>query len=238
MNHPYRESALVPSGPASEGNGLHACLVCGARAWWARVRWRRLLVTAGVLALAAGNVAWAALACSYARMADAVMAMERHPSLVVMPRDPLVRPAAAAPAAFPRRAPPLPPLSPLPPRPPSPADRARFGVVKLSRSAYVVERAIVDDLLEEGSDLHSRIRVLPLLADGKPAGMSVYGIDPDSLVARLGLQNGDCVVAVDGLPMSSPDQVLRAYSRLRSAHVVDVRLRRGGKPLDMRYYLE
>ncbi|HEY6464131.1 MAG TPA: hypothetical protein VIY73_28375, partial [Polyangiaceae bacterium] len=131
MNYPYREAALVPSGPASEGNGLHACLVCGARAWWARVHWRRLLVVSGVLALAAGNVAWAALACSYARMADAVMAAGRHPSVVVLPRDPVTRPAAPALPAFPRRA------RPLPPRPPSPADRARFGVVKLSRSAYV-----------------------------------------------------------------------------------------------------
>ena len=238
MNHPYRESSPAPP-EHPEGNGLDACLVCGARTPRRRVRWGSVLVAAGALGLAAGNVAWATLACSYERLAHTVIAAAQHPSVVVMPRQRVSGPPAAIPAAF---RPPPPPAPPAPPPPPPrafpPADLARFGVVKLSRSAYVVDRAVVDDLLEEQSEFGSPIRVVPVLVDGRPAGIGLHGIDPDSLAGVLGLQNGDCLLAMNGVPMTSPEQVLRAYAVLRAAHVLDVRLRRHGKPLEMRYYIE
>lgn len=232
MNHPYRESSPGES-EHPERNGLDACLVCGARNPRRRVRWASVLVAAGALGLAAGNVAWATLACSYERLAETVLAAAQHPAVVVMPRQRVSGPPASIPAAFPPPAPPAPPPRAFPP-----ADLARFGVVKLSRSAYVVDRAIVDDLLEEQNDLGSPVRVVPVLVDGKPAGIGLHGIDPDSLAGVLGLQNGDCLLSMNGVPMTSPEQVLRAYAVVRSSHVLDVRLRRHGKPLEMRYYIE
>lgn len=194
------------------------------------MRWRRVLVAASLLALAGANVGWAVLASAYARLADTVLAADRHPGVVVVERH-----RDSVPAALPALAS---PPQPRAVRALAPLDWGRFGVMRLSSSAFVVDRALVDELLEDSKDLRSIVRVVPATANGRSVGMRLFGVGPDTLAGALGFENGDCLVSINGLPMAAPDQVLQAYAVLRTASVLDVRLRRRGKEMETRYYVE
>jgi general secretion pathway protein C len=68
------------------------------------------------------------------------------------------------------------------------------------------------------------------MRDGRPLGFRVFAIRPGSLFARLGMTNGDTILAINGNDMSTPDQALALYSKLRNASHLSLELeRRGGR---------
>lgn len=83
--------------------------------------------------------------------------------------------------------------------------------------------------------LRSRVRVVPEQKNGQIIGIRLFGIGSDSLLAMLGLKNGDRLESINGFLLGSPDQALTAYARLRSANHLDVKLNRGGRPMMLGY---
>ena len=108
------------------------------------------------------------------------------------------------------------------------------AVRPLGRFRFLVSRrawAVGEDSFAVG------VRVVPVLRCGAPAGVRLYAIRPGSLYARLGLQNGDEVVRVDGIPLTSPDRALEAYARARLRRTVTVDLRRQKMPIEIVYQI-
>lgn len=70
------------------------------------------------------------------------------------------------------------------------------------------------------------------MAEGmKMRGFQLTGVTPESLMARIGLQNGDIVLAVSTFDLSSPDSTMAAFNHMRSADSETLRFERGGSPL-------
>ncbi len=84
--------------------------------------------------------------------------------------------------------------------------------------------------LEEMAAVAGSARMVPALTDGVPSGIKVYAIRPGSLLATIGLENGDTLRAIDDVPLTSPDAALEVYRPLSDHFDLDVR-RRG---LDVR----
>ena len=78
-------------------------------------------------------------------------------------------------------------------------------------------------------------RIVPAVKDGKPDGFKLYAVRPDSLLAALGLHNGDTVTAINGHLLGTPDHVLELYDRLRDAKVFTVTITRAGASLTLNY---
>jgi type II secretory pathway component PulC len=121
-------------------------------------------------------------------------------------------------------------------KPPLARPDATFGhrpaVTPIGRFHFVVSRralAAAADSFADGA------RVVPALRCGAPAGVKFYAIRPGSLYARLGLQNGDEVDRIDGIPLTSPDRALEAYARARVRRSVTLDLRRHGTSLEIVY---
>ncbi|HOX42451.1 MAG TPA: hypothetical protein PK668_02585 [Myxococcota bacterium] len=91
---------------------------------------------------------------------------------------------------------------------------------------------------ERTSCLASQARIVPALKDGKPNGFKLFAIRPGSLHAELGIMNGDVIQSVNGIELSSPEQALEAYTRLRTASELVVQLERRGQPRKHTYRLE
>jgi type II secretory pathway component PulC len=51
----------------------------------------------------------------------------------------------------------------------------------------------------------------------------------------LGFENGDGLISIMGLSMTSPDQALEAYVKARNAPVIPVVVRRRGTDLTLEY---
>ena len=103
-------------------------------------------------------------------------------------------------------------------------------IQKVSDSEFNVDRAVVDQILENQADLMKQARIVPEQKDGKVVGIRLFGIRPDTLLGTLGFQNGDRLETINGFNMASPEKALEAYARLRTASNLNVKITRRGKP--------
>lgn len=83
--------------------------------------------------------------------------------------------------------------------------------------------------------LMSPARVIPHQVDGRVVGIKVYGVRRQSLIGRLGFQNGDLIKSVGGHDITAPDTALQAYAELRGTPQIVVEIERRGQPLRLTY---
>lgn len=109
------------------------------------------------------------------------------------------------------------------------------GVKKIDDTHYEIDRALVDKALGDPTIVARAARIVPSIKDGKPNGFKLYAIRPNSVFAKLGLQNGDTLHAINGFDMTSPDKALEVYTKVKSASNLSINVTRRGKPQQMEY---
>ncbi len=130
---------------------------------------------------------------------------------------------------------PAPPDAPEPaPAPPttSPADQALAtilaGIHVVGPNERTMERSALDLLLSHSSLMYRAARFIPVRENNVPVGVRTFGIRRRSLLAALGLRNGDTIKALNGRPITSPQEALAAYASLRGTRRLVVSLSRRG----------
>lgn len=113
--------------------------------------------------------------------------------------------------------------------PPAPAALPDGAVRHLGGRHYIVDRAALAGLLD-GPTRHG-LRILPSVRDGQAQGLKIYGLRPGSLPNRLGLKNGDLVVAINGARLASMHEAQTVARQLPTADRIAVDLVRKGEPL-------
>ncbi len=110
-------------------------------------------------------------------------------------------------------------------------------VRQVSTGVYEVEATLFDELLDAPARHAPRVRATAEEEDGKVTGYRLDGITPGSLLAQLGLDDGDVIEIVNGENLRGEEAAaaVRASAR-RTAQVVLV-LRRNGFPKLMVYRL-
>jgi general secretion pathway protein C len=109
------------------------------------------------------------------------------------------------------------------------------GIKKTGEHNYEVQRGTVDSLLGNMSVLSRSARIVPEIRDGRAAGFRLFSVRPDGPFAKIGLQNGDVISAINGLEMTSPDKALEVYTKLKSASHLSVGLERNGQKITKEY---
>jgi general secretion pathway protein C len=138
-----------------------------------------------------------------------------------------------------------------PPAPPAQADAPKTQapttgvpkditdrIQKVSDTEFHVDRSVVDNILEHQADLMKQARIVPEQKDGKVVGIRLFGIRPDTLLGKLGLQNGDRLEAINGFEMASPEKALEAYAKLRTAESLNVKVTRRGQPVSIDFKIQ
>jgi len=109
------------------------------------------------------------------------------------------------------------------------ADRIK----KIDDHTFEVERSLVRDLVG-GAVGTGGARISPkVTADGKLAGLRLFGVRPGQLASALGLQNGDVLEAINNQKIESANTLLEVYARLPTLSVVELAGTRAGKPLTL-----
>ncbi|MSP59008.1 MAG: hypothetical protein EXR72_01485 [Myxococcales bacterium] len=98
-----------------------------------------------------------------------------------------------------------------------------------------IDRSLVDKLLSNTTMLATSARFVPSIKDGRPNGFKLYAIRPNSIFGKIGLQNGDTVKSINGMEMSSPDQALGVYTKVRTASHLTVSVERRGETATLDY---
>jgi general secretion pathway protein C len=153
----------------------------------------------------------------------------------------LFRPASVVAAAPVAAAPPAPEATPPPttgrgPTPLPPELAAK--IQKINDNEFHIDRSVVDKILEDQTELMRSARIVPEQKDGKVVGVRLFGIRPDTLLGKLGLQNGDRLETINGYNMASPEKALEAYARLRTANGLSVKVNRRGSPVGIQYNIK
>jgi len=111
-------------------------------------------------------------------------------------------------------------------------------VRQLSENQYVVAKGEINSALSNLSDLATKARIVPSFKNGVANGFKLFSIVPDSLYAKIGIQNGDVIRRINGYEMNSPDKALEIYQKLRDANRIEVEIERRGETLRKSYAIE
>ncbi len=105
-------------------------------------------------------------------------------------------------------------------------------------TSFEVDRATVDQHLQNMAELFTQIRAVPNLHDGKAEGFTLSEIEPGSIFQQMGLRNGDVVTSVDGQAMGDPARAMQLLNTLRNHQSITVQVMRGGRTLDLQYEIQ
>lgn len=119
-----------------------------------------------------------------------------------------------------------------------PAADLDAGITKVSDTEYRIQRSLVNRILENQADLMRTARVVPHEEGGRVVGVKMYGIRRNSLLGRLGMQNGDVLRTINGFDMTSPDKALEAYARLRESDHLTLSVVRRGQPTNVNFNIQ
>jgi general secretion pathway protein C len=112
------------------------------------------------------------------------------------------------------------------------------GVHKVDDSHYDIDRSLVDKILSDPSQIMRSARIVPSIKDGKANGFKMYAIRPNSVYAKIGMQNGDTIHSINGFEITSPDKALEVYTKVKSANSLSVQITRRGQPVTMDYQIK
>ncbi len=101
------------------------------------------------------------------------------------------------------------------PRGTDPAGSSAGGIRQVQPNRWVLDKQEVTAALSNLSQLLTKARVIPNFTDGKPDGFKIFSIAPDSLYAKIGLQNGDVLQQINGVEVKDPENFMRVFQQLK-----------------------
>jgi general secretion pathway protein C len=105
----------------------------------------------------------------------------------------------------------------------------------VGENRWVIPRAEAEKARSNINEVLKQARMEPRVVDGRTDGFTVHMIRPNTLLAMLGLQRGDVLLRVNGMPLDSPEKTLQIFQQLREANRIAVDLERKGNRMSFTY---
>ena len=125
---------------------------------------------------------------------------------------------------------------------PRAARKAAASPPKMPVSSYPRQLTLKSDQIESALEnldqLMEQARIRPHIEDGKPSGISITGIKPNTIFRKMRLRNGDIITGVNGDPIESVEDAMKIFSDLTSAPEVQVEIKRRGRKRVLNYKIE
>jgi general secretion pathway protein C len=109
------------------------------------------------------------------------------------------------------------------------------GVRKVGPYEYQIDRAMLEENLQDLSKLGMEARIIPNYVDGKYQGFRLVGLTPNSLLRAIGLESGDLVTRVNGQDIDTPNKALQLFEQLRASPTISLDIERRGQKATMTY---
>jgi hypothetical protein len=123
-------------------------------------------------------------------------------------------------------------------------DEVLRSIREISPTEHAIGRHALELFLQNQDLLMRQARIVPEIGTtvpGKPASptaLRIFGVRPDSVLGRVGLQNGDRIERVMGKSVATPEQALEAYAAMRNAKTIDIDVTRGGTSKKLLIHVE
>jgi len=104
------------------------------------------------------------------------------------------------------------------------------SLVQGKRNKVAIERDSVADVISDPGEILQQARFRPKLNyDGSEyVGFSIENIQGGSILERIGLEDGDILMRMNGQTIDGPDRLMQLYSGLVSANAVTLDIKRDG----------
>ena len=108
----------------------------------------------------------------------------------------------------------------------------------LPKQNIVLKKSDLVNALQSPDAISEQARMRPHFRDGKPDGLMLTGIRPNSIFRRMGLRNGDIIMGVDEEDIRSVDDALKFYQGLKSSTNAKLQIKRRGRVRTLEYRIE
>ncbi len=112
------------------------------------------------------------------------------------------------------------------------------AIKKISDTEYSLDRATLDAVLGAESQLLSGVRMTPVRSGDRVTALKLGVVRQDSRVHELGLRTRDELQTMNGITLSSPEQLFQAYESTKAASRVQLRVQRAGAPVTITYQIQ
>lgn len=109
------------------------------------------------------------------------------------------------------------------------------GVRKVSMYKYEVDRSMIEEELNDLSELGRQARIVPNYRNGQYQGFKLIGVRPGSLYRALGIRSGDIIQRVNGTEINSPNKAIQLFEELRSQRNIALDIERRGQKRTLQY---
>ncbi len=106
-------------------------------------------------------------------------------------------------------------------------------LVRGKTNKIIVERAQANEVLEDPNAFLKQALFKPNSKNGKTQGFRVTNIRSNSLLKKMGLENGDVLMRVNGEMITGPTKLLQVYGSLAGASAIYVDVERKGQMLSL-----
>lgn len=122
--------------------------------------------------------------------------------------------------------------APKPAPAPTPARTGTVVAAQPGGQDGEIPSEILNKLVQNPFDEMNRIRLRP---NEKVGGFEVQWIQNDSILKSLGVQRGDVIRSVNGIPFTNMGDISNSINSLMNSERFDVEVTRGGNPTALRY---
>jgi len=121
------------------------------------------------------------------------------------------------------------------------ADRWASTVKKLDPTHFIVDPYAFVEMVPTLAELIQMLDPLTVYQRGNPIGTRIGPMDPHSFGFEIGLQPGDMITSIAGIPTTDAGSKMKVYNRVTTLplkSVIDIELLRNNRPLTIALKLE
>ena len=110
------------------------------------------------------------------------------------------------------------------------SDRGKDGIKQISDDKWLIEKKMLDELLEDPAALINQARVVP-----QKDGLRFFGIRPSSIFFKIGLRNGDIVHKINEVELNDVQNALNLFGQLKDESEFSIDFSRRGSKYSYAY---
>jgi len=107
---------------------------------------------------------------------------------------------------------------------------SKDGIKQISEDKWLIERKMLDELLEDPTTLINQARVVP-----QQDGLRFFGIRPSSVFFKIGLRNGDIIHKINEVELSDVQNALNLFGQLKDESEFSIDFTRRGNKYSYAY---